>query len=246
MAKRKYFLIIDTETTMGQKVADFGAVVVDKHGTIYNRCSILVRGVFGIDPLFYIPNEDAEATFSQDSRDRRFVLYNEMIEQGSRQVATVAAINRWLEQVAAKYNPTLTAYNLPFDVDKSQNTGIDLSMFNSRFCLWRACVWKFAHTKKYLNFVMQTHAFNPPTKFGNMSFKTNAEVMSRFMANDPDMPNEPHMAIEDVIGYELPLLVALVKNTKVKDYMNPDLSFNWREVQVKDHFTAKPKLKVAK
>jgi len=57
MSKKAYYLIIDTETTMNDKVADFGAVVCDRQGTIVSQCAVLVRGVFGIDPLFYIAGE---------------------------------------------------------------------------------------------------------------------------------------------------------------------------------------------
>lgn len=71
-----------------------------------------------------------------------------------------------------------------------------------------------------------------------MSFKTNAEIMARFILNDPDLPDEPHTAIEDVIGYELPILQRLVNTTAKKDYLNPELSFDWRKVQVRDHFKA--------
>jgi hypothetical protein len=50
--KKDYYLIIDTETTMSDKVADFGAVVVDRKGNIQTQCGVLVNGVFGIDALF--------------------------------------------------------------------------------------------------------------------------------------------------------------------------------------------------
>lgn len=238
MAKKDYYLIVDTETTMTEKVADFGAVVVDKHGEIQAQCSVLVRGVFGIDPLFYIAGENENTLWSKQGKDRRFTAYNEMVENGSRMIASVAAINRWLERVAGKFDPILTAYNLPFDVDKCNKTGIDLNMFTKRFCLWRAAFNKWALSKRYRNFVLSVHAFNAPTKLGNMSFKTNAEVMTRFITNQPDLPDEPHTAIEDVIGYELPILIQLVRTTKKRDFMNPELAFDWKKVQVKNHFTA--------
>lgn len=236
MAKKDYFLIVDTETTMEETVADFGAVVVDRNGTIHAQCAVLVRGVFGIAPLFYIAGDNG--IWGKQGKDRRFDAYNAMVENGSRMIASVAAINVWLAKVQGAYNPILTAYNLPFDSDKCQKTGIDLTMFSQRFCLWRAAFTKWALSKQYRNFALSVHAFNPPTKFGNMSYKTNAEVMARFVLGDADLPDEPHTAIEDVIGYELPILQRLVRTTKKKDYMNPDLSFDWRKVQVKDHFTA--------
>ena len=237
MAKKDYFLIVDTETTMNDTVADFGAVVVDRHGEIQTQCAVLVNGVFGLDPLFFISGEDSPSIWSKQGKDRRFDKYNEMLENGTRMLASVSAINRWLDKVAGKYDPILTAYNLSFDTGKCLNTGIDLTMFSKRFCLWHSAYTKWAHTKQYRNFACSVHAFNPPTKHGNMSYKTNAETMARFVLGDPDLVDEPHTAIEDVIYYELPILKQLVRTTKKKDYMNPE-PFNWKAVQVREHFAA--------
>ena len=37
MAKKQYFVILDTETTMADTVADFAMIVVDREGKIYNQ-----------------------------------------------------------------------------------------------------------------------------------------------------------------------------------------------------------------
>ena len=232
---KDYYLIVDTETTIDGLVVDFGAVVCDRNGTIVNQCAVMVNGVFGEHELFYI-KDDKGSPFCSSSLERRFKAYSKMLDDGTRMLASVTAINRWLERVAGKYNPILTAYNLPFDVDKCKNTGIDLTMFSKRFCLWRASFNRWATKKAYKNFALQCHAFNAPTKLGNMSYKTNAEVMARFISGDPDLADEPHTALEDVIFYELPILQRLVKTTKKKDFMNPELAFDWKKVQVKDHF----------
>ena len=251
MGKKKHFLLIDTETTMPKKlknpdgsievihdglVVDFGAVVVDKMGTIVKRCSVLVNGVFGNDPLFYIAGDDKDSIWSPQGQDRRFDNYKNMLKTGTRMLASYSAINKWLLRVQAEFDPTITAYNLAYDKRFCRQSGIDLTIFNSEFCLWHASFNKWANTKRYKQFVLDIVAFNSPTKFGNMSFKTNAETMARFVLNQPELTDEPHTALEDVIDYELPILKQLVKTTKVCNYMSPDLSFNWREVQVKNHF----------
>ena len=41
--KRQYFAVLDTETTLNDTVMDFAIVVCDRHGKIYNSCSVLVR-----------------------------------------------------------------------------------------------------------------------------------------------------------------------------------------------------------
>jgi hypothetical protein len=68
-----------------------------------------------------------------------------------------------------------------------------------------------------------------------MSYRTNAETMARFVLGDPGIPDEPHTALEDVIDYELPILRAVVKGNKREKWLNPT-PWNWRELQVKNHF----------
>ena len=183
--------------------------------------------------------------WSKAALPKRYDSYNKMLDSGVRMLAGVGAINRWLDKVAKKYNPYLTAYNLNFDLVKCSNTGIDLTMFADRqFCLWYASVAKWGLTKKYKNFALQINALNSPTlpsehfEFGNCSYKTNAETMARFVLNNPTLADEPHTALEDILYYELPILTRLVKTAKKKDWLNPP-TFNWRKVQLRDHFTAK-------
>jgi hypothetical protein len=241
MAKKKFFLIIDTETTQNQKVADFGAVVVDKQGNVHARCGVLVRGVYDEpqdNPLFFDKTAPPSALWSRASADSRYERYDTMLENGTRMLASVAAINKWLVKVYLQYKPVLTAYNLAFDVDKMLRTDIDCSIFDTRFCMWYASAMRWGNTKKYLNFVLEAHAFNSPTKLGNMTLKTNAEIMTRFVLGDQNFPDEPHMALEDAEFYEAIILTKLVNCTKVSDYMNP-VPYNWRKYQLKDHFNAK-------
>lgn len=238
MAKKQFFLIVDTETTQDNLVADFGAVVCDRHGKIYNQCGVLIRNIFNKPrkhPLFFDSSAPPTALWSKKGKDRRYAKYNNMLENGSRMLASVAAVNKWLSQVQGKYNPILTAYNLPFDAGKCLNTEIDLTQFSQSFCLWSAAYTKWAHSKNYREFVLQCHAFNPPTKLQNMTYQTNAEIMTRFITNNPDLENEPHTALEDVIYYELLIFKALMKGKPVHELFNLT-PYNWREVQVKNNF----------
>ena len=49
---RHYYLIVDTETTKKQTVADFGAVVVTKQGKIVEQFGAMVLNHFGKLRLF--------------------------------------------------------------------------------------------------------------------------------------------------------------------------------------------------
>lgn len=232
MAKKQYFLIIDTETTITDKVADFGAVICDRNGSIVNQCAVMVNGVFGIDELFY--NRDANSIWSRASIDRRMSKYNGMLESGQRMLASTNAINRWLDKVNTKYNPTLTAYNIAFDKSKCQNTNIDLSMFQNSFCLWAAAVGSICNTKAYRQFVLDNHLFNARTQKGNMTFSTTAESVTGFLSGN--LTDEPHTSLEDIIGYELPTLVHILKKKGWKEKITP---YSWNAHQVNQHFKAK-------
>lgn len=237
--KKHHFLIVDTETTQTDLVADFGAVIVDRHGSILNQCAVLVGGVFtdpDNHPLFFDPTAKPDDYFSKESRARRYDNYQRMLDGGSRMIAGVSAINNWLAKASATYDPILTAYNLPFDLTKCSNTGIDLTLFSKNFCLWKASFTHWAHTRRYRQMVLDCHAFNAPTQYGNMSFKTNAETMARFVLGNPDLEDEPHTALEDVVFYELPILTQLLKRRSAKWCLTEPNSFDWRKVQVRDWF----------
>lgn len=241
MAKKQYFLIVDTETTQDGLVADFGAVVCDRHGRIFNQCSVLTAGIYTNPekhPLFFDSKAETDALWSKAGADRRYKKYAKMVKDGTRMIASVAAVNKWLGQVRGKYDPILTAYNLPFDNGKCDNTNIDLTQFSESFCLWSAAYTKWAHTKKYKNFVLNVHGFNSVTDLGNASFKTNAEIMTRFITGNPELEDEPHTALEDIIFYELLIFKAFMKGTAKKDLFSLE-PYNWRKVQIRDHFEAK-------
>ena len=231
MAKKQYFLVADTETSITDKVVDFGAVVSDRHGNIVAQCAVMVNGVFGVDKLFY--NKDCSDIWSEASIATRMARYTAMLDTGARMLASVNAVNRWLEKVNAKYSPTLTAYNLAFDRSKCQNTGIDLNMFKDSFCLWAAAVGNICNTKAYRQFVLENHLFNNVTSKGNMTFSTTAEAVTGYLTGT--MTDEPHTSLEDVIGYELPTLVHILKKKGWKEKVTP---YSWNAHQVKNHFKA--------
>jgi hypothetical protein len=231
MAKKQFFLVVDTETSITDKVADFGAVICDRTGTIHAQCGVLVQNVFGVDSLFY--DRNASGIWSTASVARRQAAYTAMLESGSRMLASVTAINRWLEKAAGKYNPELTAYNLAFDASKCANTGIDLNMFSRRFCLWAASVGNICNTKGYRQFALDNHLFNARTQHGNMTFSTTAEAVTGYLSGS--MTDEPHTSIEDIIGYEIPTLVHILKK---RDWREKLIAYNWKSHQVKDHFKA--------
>ena len=237
MAKRYTILTVDSESTLTDKVADFAATLSDRKGNIITSCAVLVRGIYDDPdnhPLFH--NNQSGGIWTADNLNRRYQEYETMLESGARMLANVHAINNWLMMAKAQYDPVLTAYNLPFDVDKAQKTGINLSVFDKRFCLWSASVSVWAQTRKYRQFILDNHLFKPVTKHGNMSYPTNAETMARFILGDFNIPDEPHTALEDILGYEKPILDRLLKRKSVKWLLTEPKPYAWREFQVKDWY----------
>lgn len=232
MGKKQFFMVVDTETTVADTVADFGAVVVDRTGAIHAQCAILVAGEFDAKELFYDPKTNG--FWGKQAAIERKEKYVGMLNSGARMMASVNAINRWLEKANAKFSPELTAYNLPFDVSKCGNTGIDLNPFSRRFCLWQASVGNICQSKAFKQFALENHAFNAPTEHGNMSMKTNAEIVAGFLAGE--FREEPHTAIEDAINFEVPILAHILKKKAWREKIIP---YNWRDFQVKNHFSPK-------
>jgi hypothetical protein len=232
VAKKQFFAIVDTETTANDTVADFAVIIVDRKGEIFNSCAVLVHDHFDKFDLFFIPN--TIGNWSKQYAAEKRVAYNAMLQSGTRQLASVAAINRWINQAVGKYNPILTAYNLPFDLGKCANTGIDLSVFTNKFCLWQAAVGNICGSKAYRNFALANHGFNNVTENGNMTYKTNAEMVCGFL--NGKFSTEPHTALEDARDSELPILLDVIKRKNWREKITP---YDWNKHQTRDHFIAK-------
>lgn len=231
MAKKQFFAILDTETTINNTVADFAIIIVDRQGKIHNQCAVLINGHYNNFELFH--DKKANDIWGYAGLEKRKANYVKMLDSGTRMLASVNAVNRWINQAIGKYDPILTAYNLAFDLDKCQNTDIDLSGFSNKFCLWQAAIGNICNSRKYRDFVLQNHLFNKPTVNHNMTFSTTAESVCGFI--DGEFKIEPHTALEDARDFELPILQAIVNKRDWREKMTP---YNWKQFQVKDHFKA--------
>ena len=90
--KKHSYIIVDTETTKNQTVADFGAVVVDRQGKILDRLGAMVTGHFGKIDLFSDPTAPSDSLWSAQSAKRRAKDYFAMMENGQRIWASSAYI----------------------------------------------------------------------------------------------------------------------------------------------------------
>ena len=96
MAKKQYFCILDTETTISDTVADFAMIIVDREGKIYNQCAVLVAGHYGTHELFH--DKNANDIWGYAGLEKRKANYTKMLDSGLRMVASVSAINKWINQ----------------------------------------------------------------------------------------------------------------------------------------------------
>jgi hypothetical protein len=231
MAKKQFFIIVDTETTANDTVYDFAAIVVDRQGVIHASCAIIIAESKDLD-LFFDPT--AKGLWSRQYAIEKKAKYNAMLLSGSRMIASSNAVNRWLEKANAKYAPKLTAYNLAFDRSKCANTQIDLSIFSQSFCLWYLSCAIYAKSQNYRQFILDNHYIGNRTELGNMTYKTNAEIMAHFVTGQ--FSEEPHTALEDAQFYELPILTAILKKKNWKEKIGA--AYNWRDYQIKNNFTA--------
>ena len=207
---KHYYLIVDTETTKFQTVADFGAVVVDRKGAIIEQFGALVLGHFGQMPLFSDPTADPDAFWSEQSANRRLKNYDEMLETGERSISSPALINQWLAGINARYAPILTAYNIAFDFGKCRNTRINLGIFNSRFCLMRTAKRKIGVLADYQAFCYDNNLLTAKLRKPQMT----ADAMAKYIC--PEIADEPHTALEDARDYEALILSYILRDTTRK------------------------------
>lgn len=204
--KKHTYLIVDTETTKYQTVADFGAVIMTRDGTIIEQFGAMVDGHFGKMPLFSDPKADPSAFWSEQSAQRRAKHYDDMLECGERSISSPALINKWLERVCGQHDPVLTAYNIAFDFGKCRNTKINLGIFGSRFCLMKAAKRHFVN-EDYMQFCVDNNRLTPT---GLAS--TTADSMATYIVGN-DLAPEPHTALEDARDYEAVILAKILETT---------------------------------
>ena len=203
---KHYYLIVDTETTTKQTVADFGAVIVDRQGQIIDQFGAMVLGHFGKFDLFYDPTAADSEFWSAQSGQRRSKNYDQMLENGERSISSVGLINQWLAATNARYNPVLTAYNIVFDLGKCRNTRINLGIFNQKFCLMKAAKRDIGVLADYQQFCFDNGLLTAKLKRPQMT----ADSMAKYISG-ADLADEPHTALEDARDYEAMILHYILK-----------------------------------
>ena len=214
---KHYYLIVDTETTAQNTVADFGAVIVDRQGVIHEQFGVLIDGHFGTLPLFSDHRAPAEAFFSTQMLHRRRKHYDQLLANGQRSLCSASLVNLWLARVLGQYDPVLTAYNLSFDFGKCANTDIDLGIFSQRFCLMKAAKRVIGIRADYVQFCNDRGLITPTGKP-----RMTADAMAKFLDDtnyDGSLEDEPHTSLEDAQFYEAPILTKILESVTRKQLL---------------------------
>jgi len=192
--------LVDTETTSGNTVADFGAVIADLNsGEILDEIGTLIYNQFDRMELWSNPHAKAGEFWSIQNVRARRKHYMSRIESGSRSIASNHLINIWLAKNVGRYNPAVTAFNISFDYPKCMATDINLGLFSKRFCLLQKARAYFSNDANYISYC---HANNALTKTGKP--KMTADNVARYIIGE-QLEAEPHTALEDARDYELPI-----------------------------------------
>lgn len=227
MNKKKKWLLVDVETCINSRVYDFSAVIVEfnkgfSNYKILHNISVIVEENSKTE-LFHDVN-NAQNFFAKRNLSKRHEFYNEQLENGNMKIASVYAVNSWLERAYAAYGDdiTLTAYNIAFDKKACSQSGIyGLNNFKST-CLWMLSCKFICSRKGYLKFVLRNKFL---TAKNNVI--TNAETVYKYVSNDLKY-NEPHTGYLDLISCEIPILQAILR---LKKSLKSDASmvYAWRK-----------------
>lgn len=231
MAKKKFFLVIDVETTRGYDknkkcynlVYDCGFVVCDRMGHIYEQHSYIVRDIFRDE------NKMSSAYYAT-----KIPTYKEGIKNGLHKEVSFAYIHKVIENIYEKYNiSAICAYNANFDKNALNSTyhwfykNIISNFFPNDIeinCIWNMATQVICIKKSYIDFCVKNGYV---TEKGNIC--TGAEYVYRFLTKDTEF-QEIHKGLDDVI-IEVAIMANCYRQHKKMDKMpcgNP-----WKRVQEK-------------
>ena len=214
------FLVIDIETTKPKQGEKTGSIF-DIGFAIFSRKD----GIIGEQGYILKENKDLIPYYAD-----RLKRYDEYLATGEYLIKPFVQIMDIIDRLCKKYNVEyVTAYNLQFDkdtyIDKlCERYGIQSPLKNLKtFCIWQGACETLGQRKSFKDFV-DSNKFLKPNTNNRMS---GAEIMYRYMINEPDFEEE-HTGLAD-IRIEIELLDRILRQKKKmsKTYGNGA----WRLVQ---------------
>lgn len=197
MARKNYYLTLDTETcgSFGEPlIYDFGFVIHDKEGNIYERRSYVVR------EIFYGEWKKMQTAYYAD----KIPQYREGIKKGVWAVASFWTIRTELFTLMREYKiKAVIAYNAGFDCRALNSTLNFLSQYEEKqiFFSEKIVVWDtwgmacqtILKQKTFFKIAVKNEWVSDA---GNV--RTSAEIAFRYISKSVDF-EECHTALEDAI-----------------------------------------------
>ena len=193
--KKKYFLVIDTETTgeiSAPLVYDVGAKVIDLQGRTYESMSSVIYEIYA----------KQRETMKSAYYAEKLPQYEEDLKNGKRKMHTFYTVRKTLLDWMEKYDiEAVCAYNMPFDKKALNNTYKFITEGKRRFFFPKETkyidIWVMACSSIFQRKSYQQMAYENAWYSDKGNVLTNAEKAYCYLMNRNDF-EESHTALEDV------------------------------------------------
>lgn len=196
MAKKNYYIVLDTETANGLEdplTYDIGFAVIDKKGNVYETHSYIIKDIF-----VYMSDLMQTAYYAN-----KIDNYIADLDSGTRQLKTFFEVRKIILDIFKRYNiVAVMAHNARFDV-KALNTTIRyLTKSRMRYffpygtIIWDTLAMARTTIGKQKTYIRWCTNNNYLTKKGMV--KLTAEILYRYITLNLNFV-EAHTGLEDVL-----------------------------------------------
>lgn len=207
MTRKKYYMIIDTETMSNAKmVYDIAYTIIDRKGNIIEQANYLVKEITEHPFLLGILKRDLYSASKYKKTYAELYTHKTMVKP-------FLEIRRNIRRAIREYDCPVIAYNVAFDKtalnDMAQDLGkksfftVDTEIWD----LWNIALYILCDSRNYTNFCDEHNFINDR---GNR--QTTAESVYCYITNDPNF-KEAHTALADT-EIEAQILLACLKRHK--------------------------------
>ena len=191
MGKRKYYMVLDTETVATARVPfDIAYTMIDRKGNIVEQRNYFVDEVLNSELVMYILSKDS---FSKS----KFDFYNQIKIEQPNNIMSFTNIAFEIADVLEKTNCAVVAYNAAFDVRALNNFSNAMNLgdfFYSNVEIWdllNIALHSLCNSQNYVEFALLNNFI---TEAGNI--KTSAEAVFNYLLKGEKFVEE-HTALAD-------------------------------------------------
>lgn len=225
MAKKKYIMVLDTETANGlivnnkldlscSLVYDIGFTVIDKKGNIQCQCSMAIG-----DILCGMPDVMKTAYYA-----KKLPKYWEDIHGGKRELVSFLHARDIVLKTMEKYNiTTVSAHNAKFDVNALNNTLRYITKSKKRYFfpykteIWDTYKGALNTICKQKGYILFCEKNGYMTNHKTPRVRATAEILYRYISENNEFIEE-HQGIDDTI-IEAQILTQILKQHKKKEFI---------------------------